>query len=181
MCVQSTLCVSLQRAVWLSRNGGTRVQVPERLHADARSGWFCYIPERGAVFSPSVEVFRDGSDRGYSFLSKPVELAAVISVAMPNKNPSVKDSPLDAPADARAYRALLVDKLSAALGSAVLAGASTVVVPGVGCGVFKNEPGDVGAALAEAMRSVAGRLREVILAGVPGAMAAAAEAGLRRP
>eukprot|EP00439_Symbiodinium_sp_Y106_P024088 s7859_g2.t3 len=169
MCVQSTLSVSLQRAVWLSRHGGVEVPLPERLKADGRKGWFCYIPERGAILSPSVEVFRNGSDKGYAFMQSAVELAAVVSVAMPNMNPAVKDSPLDTPTDLHAYRALLADKLKASL-----AGATAVVVPGVGCGVFKNEPGDVGAALAEAMRCVGSGLREVVLAGAPESMAAAA-------
>ncbi|CAE7842923.1 unnamed protein product, partial [Symbiodinium necroappetens] len=115
MCVQSTLSVSLQRAVWLSRHGGVEVQIPERLKADGRKGWFCYIPERGAILSPSVEVFRNGSDKGYAFMKSAVELAAVVSVAMPNMNPSVKDSPLDTPTDLHAYRALLADKLKVAL------------------------------------------------------------------
>ncbi|CAE7025906.1 unnamed protein product [Symbiodinium natans] len=178
MCVQSSLSISLQRAVWLSRHGAVQVTLPERLKADGRQDWFCYIPERGAILSPSVEVFRAGSDTGYAFLKSAVELAAVVSVAMPNMNPSVKDSPLDAPSDLNAYRALLADKLKAALYGASLAGATTIVVPGVGCGVFKNDPSDVGAALAEAIRSAGAGLREVVLAGVPQSMASAAAAPL---
>ncbi|CAJ1415973.1 unnamed protein product [Effrenium voratum] len=175
MCVQSSLCLSLQRAVWLSSHGGVQVPIPERLRQDGRRDWFCYIPEQGAVLSPFVEVFRKGSDEGYAFLSAPVELAAVVSVAMPNKNPSVKDSPLDAPQDAAAYKALLVSKFQVALGAASLAGASTCVVPGVGCGIFKNDPGDMGAALKEAMARGCGKLREVVLAGVPPEFAKAAQ------
>ena len=36
------------------------------------------------MLSPSVEVFRQGSDAGYEFLDGVVRLAAVVSVAMPN-------------------------------------------------------------------------------------------------
>eukprot|EP00435_Cladocopium_sp_Y103_P023978 s2049_g5.t2 len=174
MCVQSTLGVSLQRAVFLSRHGSVKVSPPPRVG----KGWFCYIPENGAIVSPHVEVFRTGSNQGYAFLQTPQELAAVVSVAMPNKNPTVKDSPLDAPSDAEEYKALLVSKFKVALGAAVLAGASKCVVPGVGCGVFKNDPGDVGSALAEAVRwtPLGGKLEEVILAGVPREFAAAAGA-----
>lgn len=163
MCVQSTLGVSLQRAVFLSRHGSVKVSPPPRVG----KGWFCYIPENGAIVSPHVEVFRTGSNQGYAFLQAPQELAAVVSVAMPNKNPTVKE-----------YKALLVSKFKVALGAAVLAGASTCVVPGVGCGVFKNDPGDVGSALAEALRwtALAGKLEEVIFAGVPREFATAAGA-----
>ena len=45
------------------------------------------------------------------------ELAAVVSVAMPNKNPAVRDSPLDAPGQAEEYHDLLVAKLKVALGA----------------------------------------------------------------
>lgn len=174
MCVQSTLGVSLQRAVFLSRHGSMKVSSPPRVG----KGWFCYIPENGAILSPHVEVFRTGSNQGYAFLQTPQELAAVVSVAMPNKNPTVKDSPLDAPSEADEYKALLVSKFKVALGAAVLAGASKCVVPGVGCGVFKNDPGDVGSALADAVRwtLLGGKLEEVILAGVPREFAAAAGA-----
>ncbi|CAE7778182.1 unnamed protein product [Symbiodinium pilosum] len=99
---------------------------------------------------------------------------------MPNMNPAVKDSPLDAPADAGAYQALLADKLKVALYGAALASASTVLVPGVGCGVFKNNPGDVGVALAEAIRGANDSLSEVVLVGVPDAMKSATAKALGR-
>ncbi|CAK8993521.1 unnamed protein product [Durusdinium trenchii] len=176
MCVQSTLSLSLQRALYISRHGNAQVSVPERLKRDQRSEWFCYIPETGGILSPKVEVFRKGSAEGYGFLPSPVELASVVSVAMPNKNPNVKDSPLDAPESPDEYRALLVAKLKVALGAAAMSGASACVVPGLGCGVFKNDPGDVGAALGEAIAwaPLCGKLQEVILAGVPKALEAAA-------
>ena len=169
MCVQSTLCASLQRALFLSRYGDVKVTPPARLMQEGRKEWFCYIPEMGAIASPHVEVFRKGSNEGYAFLWSPLELAGIVSVAMPNKNPQVKDSPLDAPQDPSAYKAMLVSKIQTALGIAVLLGAKKCVVPGLGCGVFKNDPGDVGAALAEAIRwpAIGGKLEEVILAGVP--------------
>lgn len=169
MCMQSTLGVSLQRALWLSQHKETPVTPPERVLRKGKTDWLCYIPDDGVVFSPSVEVFREGSSTGYKFMEKPVELCAVVNVAMPNKNSNVKDSPLDAPDDQKSYYQLLVTKFKVALGTAVAAGAQVLVIPGVGCGIFANDPRDMGAALADAIcwRLVAGRIREIVFSGVP--------------
>lgn len=180
MCVQSTLSISLQRALWLSQHGTTPVPVPQRVLKSGED-WLCYIPDDGAVLSPSVEVFRAASSTGYEFFKQPQKVAAVVSVAMPNKNRAIRDSPVDAPADIEEYKALLRTKLKAALGAAALAGATAVVVPGIGCGVFQNDPSDVGEALAEAMlwQKLRGKIKQVVLAGVPPKLAAAARERLK--
>eukprot|EP00913_Durusdinium_trenchii_P033884 g31719.t2 len=140
MCVQSTLSLSLQRALYISRHGNAQVSVPERLKRDQRSA-------EGLVGASDLQPL-----------------------------PPTTRTPAMAMAMARLYRALLVAKLKVALGAAAMSGASACVVPGLGCGVFKNDPGDVGAALGEAIAwaPLCGKLQEVILAGVPKALEAAA-------
>eukprot|EP00929_Paragymnodinium_shiwhaense_P052631 TRINITY_DN26370_c0_g1_i1.p1 TRINITY_DN26370_c0_g1~~TRINITY_DN26370_c0_g1_i1.p1 ORF type:complete len:440 (+),score=99.84 TRINITY_DN26370_c0_g1_i1:70-1389(+) len=178
MCMQSTLAVSLQRALWLSRQPAQLVEPPVRVLEQRRDvNWLCYIPDEGCVVSPYVEVFREGSDAGYGFLQEKGTLQAVVSIAMPNCNPSVKDSPLDAPSDRNEYMQLLCKKFECAIGAAQLVGATTLVMPAVGCGVFRNDPADVGLALKRAMDNglVGDGIQEIVLAGVPPAMRAALE------
>jgi hypothetical protein len=40
----------------------------------------------GVILSPSVEIFRGGSDHGYPFMQEPAQLAAIISLGMFNQN-----------------------------------------------------------------------------------------------
>lgn len=60
----------------------------------------------GRAFQPfggsarQVEVFREGTNEGYGFLDQACTLEAVISVAMPNCNEKMADSPVDAHPDA---------------------------------------------------------------------------------
>mmetsp|Transcript_56368 Transcript_56368/g.167722 ORF Transcript_56368/g.167722 Transcript_56368/m.167722 type:complete len:421 (-) Transcript_56368:63-1325(-) len=177
VCMQTSLALSLQRAVWIAQNRPdpvrppTSVALPPALREDTAE-WFCYIPEDGVVFTPSVEVFRESYTTGYRFLPSPVELSAVVSVAMPNRNANVRDAPVDAPGDEEEYRAILVMKLRAALGAARLVGANVAVLPALGCGAYRNEPKDIGRALGEALcwaPACDGEddLREVVLAGAP--------------
>ena len=62
-----------------------------------RGGQACrpHIPQGGALLSPHVEVFRTGSDSGYEFEEEVATLEAVVSVATPNANRRVRDSPID--------------------------------------------------------------------------------------
>eukprot|EP00928_Gymnodinium_smaydae_P027182 TRINITY_DN21099_c0_g1_i1.p1 TRINITY_DN21099_c0_g1~~TRINITY_DN21099_c0_g1_i1.p1 ORF type:complete len:497 (-),score=42.18 TRINITY_DN21099_c0_g1_i1:325-1770(-) len=173
ICAQSTLAVSLQRAFWLSRQPPIGPIVPPARvsHGD----WISYIPEHGVILSPHVELFRGPYSTGYAFLQSSIKLAAVVSVAMPNLNRDIRDSPVDAPRREEDYRALLDSKLRAALRAASLAEAGVVIVPGLGCGVFLNRPQEVGNALGRAILSLAhvpGELRfhRLVLAGAPHAM-----------
>merc|ERR1719265_2673712 len=106
-----------------------------------------YLPDDGVVISPHVEVFREGSATGYAFLKQPVELAGIVSLAMFNKNPRVKDSPVDAPRDPEVYLEGTAVKFRAALAAVAILNAEVVVVPDVGCGVFGNDPEVVGSIL----------------------------------
>jgi len=152
-CMTSTLLKSLQQ-VHSSTAG--------RHGAD--SG---YIPQDGIVLSPLVEVFRCGTDAGYAFRTKPVVLAAVVSVAMYNCNSRVKDSPVDVPDTLAAYEEGTRQKFRAMVAAAAEVGADVLVCPDIGCGVFENDPVKVGTLLGEVLRepSLAGLVSEVLVTG----------------
>jgi len=135
MCTQSTLFFSLLQA---SRE---RQQLRFRTH----------VPETGAILSPDVEVFRNGTAQGYESIS-PVELAAVLSIAMPNQNPCVHNNPTysGSPLD---YEKLVEQKFRAVLEGAYEVKAEVLIFPDVGCGVFKNDPCQVGKILGDVFAS----------------------------
>lgn len=169
MCVQTTLSLSLQHALWLSQQQPEPVRPPPRVLMSSGTKWFCYIPEDGVVLSPSVELFRGSYTTGYQFCRTVTELTAVVSVAMPNRNPNVRDCPLDAPTDVEEYRNLLCAKFSAALAAAGLANCTTVIMSAIGCGVYRNDPREIGRALGRALCSLPRfhGIQEVVLVGVP--------------
>merc|ERR1719247_3217320 len=103
-----------------------------------------YIPVDGAVLSPSVEIFRRGTDQGYLMQSETVAITAVVSVAMFNKNPQIRDSPVDAPTDKTAYEKGVRHKMQAMVHAAAFAGADSLIVCDLGCGVFGNDARVVG-------------------------------------
>lgn len=135
-CSQSTLYASLQRAV------------------EAQKGKRMHVPEDGVIISPHVEIFRKGTDQGYALQMKPVAIAAVISVAMYNRNHSVRDAPVDAPEDSAAYELGTRHKLQALVHGAILANADALVLPDVGCGVFHNDARLVGRLMGGDRKSV---------------------------
>eukprot|EP00401_Gymnodinium_catenatum_P054053 CAMPEP_0117525758 /NCGR_PEP_ID=MMETSP0784-20121206/35937_1 /TAXON_ID=39447 /ORGANISM="" /LENGTH=396 /DNA_ID=CAMNT_0005321969 /DNA_START=1 /DNA_END=1188 /DNA_ORIENTATION=+ len=147
MCMQSTLYVSLY---YVFRTGEKKKIEFEGKHYEQ------YIPENAAVLSPNVHIFREGTYHmpPYEFLDQPTAIAAVVSVAMPNLNSEVSDSPLaNIERSAPVYTELLQQKWRATLRAAKAADATYVVVPAAGCGVFKNEPVQVGKALGAVFRS----------------------------
>lgn len=133
MCLQSTLYLSLHKA----SRGGNRRSTKDK---------DCYIPENAAVLSPHVEVFRGGTNDGYEFWPQDRVrcLAAFVSVAMPNLNERVHDSPLEKDIPKDAYLDLIAKKCTAVLAAAAQAGCTCLVVPDMGCGVFRNDPVIVG-------------------------------------
>jgi len=153
MCTQTTLYRSLVAAREIAKSKGVQVSrhaVPPK----PRHGvWQCHIPEGEVILSPKVEVFRGGTLEGYPFWDKIVELSAVVSVAMPNCNPDVSDAPQDMPRDFGEYRSLLRKKFTAVCTAAALAGANVLVVPDLGCGVYRNDPQEVGAAFQDVITS----------------------------
>jgi len=167
MCVQSTLYPSLQKATQLAENVGVRPQEWIR-PAQNRSGgeWMMHIPDDGAVLSPLVEVFRGGTLEGYPFQEAAVALEAVISVAMPNKNDRMADSPVDSHPEPGEYQAQLRRKWRAVLTAAAkYTNADTLVIPDAGCGVFRNAANEVGVAFGQVFRlEFANRFKEIFIA-----------------
>lgn len=125
-----------------------------------------YIPVDGCIVSPKVEVFRQGSGDGYTFMESPALLGALVSVAMFNRNDRLRDAPVDAPGSDEEYNSAVKAKLRAVLAGAVQADCDAVVIPDVGCGVYKNDPKVVGRLLGELVRQEFwGQLKEVIVVG----------------
>jgi len=140
------------------------------------SGHHTHIPEDGVILSPRVEILRKGTDHGYQLLMKPVEVTAVISVAMFNRNPAVRDAPCDAPTDPAQYEAGVEKKLAAMFHAAILSGADTMILPDVGCGVFHNDPAVVGRLAGKLLRDYMPYLRLVVFTGRKEFFAAASDA-----
>ncbi|CAE7248880.1 unnamed protein product [Symbiodinium natans] len=163
MCIQSTLFPSLQYGEKLAKEAGVSSPsfVPPR-----RDGtpWMPHLPADGVLLSPFVEVFRRGTNEGYPFMAEPYTLQAVVSVAMPNRNPSMSDSPVDAPSDPVEYAEALKSRWRATLVAAKEVNADCVILPDAGCGVFKNDPKAVGAALGEMLCLLGGAFDRVVIA-----------------
>lgn len=181
-CVQSTLYQSLQRAcqeatqcttkgcsrpTWNGARGQTCCRTcprssgsshgPECDKRCSRSGdkavpRHSYIPADGAVLSPSIEIFRTSTLDGYETLPQPLELACVASVSMPNLNSKVRDAPVSKYSTAEEYRTAICQRWRAALRVACIAGASDLICPDVGCGVYANDSKIVARALAVVLR-----------------------------
>mmetsp|Transcript_920 Transcript_920/g.1821 ORF Transcript_920/g.1821 Transcript_920/m.1821 type:complete len:502 (-) Transcript_920:26-1531(-) len=168
MCVQSSLFASLEKGVQLAEAAGVAVASWVRPARRAQDGaeWLAHLPDDGALLSPQVEVFRRGTNDGYPFEDEPVRLEAVVSVAMPNCNERMSDSPVDAQPEDADYMAQLEHKWRAVLtAAAYYTKATCLVVPDAGCGVFRNPPGKVGRALGQILRSeFVGRFEDVIIA-----------------
>merc|ERR1740121_730021 len=167
MCTQSTMYESLLAGGRLAEAAG--VTAPAWACPPSRrdgSAWQCHIPDDGATLSPLVEVFRQGSNEGYAFEDHVTRLEAVVSIAMPNCNERMSDSPVDAHPVTEEYEAQLRRKWRAALTAAAYwTEADCLVVPDAGCGVFRNPPGSVGRALAQVLlQEFMGRFAEVVIA-----------------
>ncbi|CAE7367346.1 unnamed protein product [Symbiodinium natans] len=168
MCIQSTLYASLEKGIVLAEQAKIRVppwvQPPKR----AKDGqeWVSHLPDDGALLSPHVEVFRTGTNSGYAFQEKAVCLEAVVSVAMPNCNTKMSDSPVDAHPDKDKYAEQLADKWRAVMMAASSrVEANVLVVPDAGCGVFFNPPEKVGESFGKVLREeFSGRFESVVIA-----------------
>ena len=132
----------------MTQSNGEEVCSEYQVHTNAAGHKFHrYLPEDSVVISPTVEVFRDGYRNGYAFLREACVLCGIISVAMYNRNPKMKDCPVDAPSDAKAYQDGIKRRLRAVVLGAAETGAELLVCPDIGCGVYGNHPGVVGAQL----------------------------------
>eukprot|EP00397_Hematodinium_sp_SG-2012_P004161 GEMP01004172.1.p1 GENE.GEMP01004172.1~~GEMP01004172.1.p1 ORF type:complete len:1001 (+),score=168.41 GEMP01004172.1:36-3038(+) len=124
-----------------------------------------HLPVQGVVLSPDVEVFRKKADSGYAFMLEKSTLAGIISMAAFNRNPKIADSPEDAPKDKEEYVSKLTDKWRSAVVGAIKLDSEVLVIPDVGCGVFKNDPVITGDCLGVILHEFDGYFREVILLG----------------
>jgi uncharacterized protein (TIGR02452 family) len=148
MCVQSTLYESLLRGCEMARD--TNVLSPDWVE---QGRWEQYIPDDGVLMSPKVDIFRKGTREGYEFMDSPAMLEAVVSVAMPNRNREMRDFPVDAHPDSDMYKQQLERKWRAVFTAAArYTKARTLVVPDAGCGVFRNDPHEVGVAFGKVLR-----------------------------
>jgi len=167
ICMQSTLYPSLDKAMQLATKAGVHTVEWARPAKD-KSGedWHAHIPDDGVILSPCVDVFRQGTFQGYAFEKAAVGLEAIVSVAMPNCNDRMSDSPVDSHPDPQEYQAQLDRKWRATLAAAAFfTSANSLVVPDAGCGVFRNPPEQVGASLGRVLREeFMGRFDEVYIA-----------------
>jgi Ca2+-binding EF-hand superfamily protein len=153
MCSQTTLFFSLHQSAILA----------EARQLQDHKGRPVHIPDYGAILSPGVEVFRQSPELGYAPCVE-YELAAVLSISMPNKNPNLKEPPPDGRTGSQ-YDQLLEKKFKAALVGAFRVGADVVIVPTMGGGELKNTPLDIGNALGRALAYHNHSFKKVILVG----------------
>jgi len=165
MCVQSSLYESLEQGISLAEDA--QLKMPSWARPPARrdgSPWVLHLPDDGVLLSPMVEVFRDGTMHGYGFRETATVLTAVVSVAMPNCNEKMSDSPVDAHPETEGYKKQLSQKWLAVLQAASSClEATTLVVPDAGCGVFYNQPEAVGTSFGEVLRQFRGRFARVLI------------------
>lgn len=154
LCMQSTLYYSLAAARKRAWDEGMQ---------DAR-GTRIHIPEEGCVVSPDVEILRGGTSCGYRHLEEVSCLAAVFSVAMPNKNAQVVDTPVYNRGEA-AYRTLLYRTSEVLMLAAMEHHIDVLIMPDIGCGVFHNDPKSVGCILGNVIGNSNGYLKTLILTG----------------
>lgn len=159
-CSQSTLYPSLEKALDLWKAG-----VSKRLWKNDAAGYSQHIPTDGCILSPHVEIFRGNTDQGYFVKNRTVPITAVISVAMYNKNPNVRDSPCDAPRQSDEYERGVRSKFTAMIHAAALSGADAIIIPDVGCGVFQNDPSVCGRICGEALFNYCSRFRRTVFTG----------------
>lgn len=167
MCLETTLMKSLDAAVMMAKEQGVTVSehaVPARPRGGGE--WECHIPVDGVILSPHVEQFRGSTLDGYPFFPEPVELAAIVSMAMPNASNRIRDAPVDVPSDHQVYLDMIHLKFKALLGAVVKAGATHLVMPDAGCGVYGNDGAVVGHAFGKVLKEhFPNALLEVHLAG----------------
>lgn len=167
MCVRTSLFKALRRGEELAEAAGVKAE--EWCHPKRKQNgqpWMMHIPDNGVFLSPSVEVFRQGTEKGYTFEEEAISLEGIISMAMPNCNRRVGDAPVDCHHDPIKYREQLKQKWRATfVAAAHYSKADCVVLPDAGCGVFRNPPNVVGECLSHVLcEEFGGRFKEVVIA-----------------
>ena len=161
LCTSSTLRVSLQEIL-------ASVENPES------EG---YIPKNGVILSKGVEFFRGPTGEGYPFLDEPW-VTDVISVAMPNLNPRVRDSPVDHFESTTEYENAILAKWRAVMLAADQAKVEALCICDAGCGVFHNDAWTVGRLLGMTLRSRPSGLQHVYVCAFEEDFFAGVEVGL---
>jgi hypothetical protein len=95
---------------------------------------------------------------------------------MYNKNPHMKDSPLDAPKDQHEYEEGLRKKITAMVHGVALSRADAIIIPDIGCGVFHNDPKVVGRICGEVLATYRSYFRRAVFTGAKDFYLAASEA-----
>ncbi|GEM_PF-1086113 len=121
------------------------------------------IPDRGAVYSPSVPVIRDGDDKAYAFKEKPFQVGVISAAALNLKN---KEDKVWADRNPAEYEKLMKDKIRAIYRLAAMKGHTKLVLGQFGCGAFRNDPAKVGKWFAEVLEDseFKGRFERVVFA-----------------
>jgi len=170
-CSQSTLYPSLEMATDLWTAG-----VNKGWWKASSPGHSQHIPTDGCILSPQVEIFRGNTDQGYFAHNRTTLIAAVVSVAMFNKNSRVRDAPVDAPEKESEYEEGVRSKLTATVHAAALCGADAIIMPDVGCGVFQNDPNVCGRICGEVLFNYSARFKRAVFTGSSQFFAAAQDA-----
>ena len=144
LCTSSTLRVSLQEIL----------ASVENVESEG------YIPKNGVILTKGVEFFRGPTDDGYPFLDEPW-VADVISVAMPNLNSWVRDSPVDHFESKTEYENIILTKWRAVILASDQAKVEALCICDAGCGVFHNDAWTVGRLLGMTLRSRTSGLQHV--------------------
>lgn len=93
--------------------------------------------EHGAIYSPSISVFRESDDKNYAFLDKPFSID-VITIA------ALKDPPLDSNRHLNDWaKNITKGKIRTMLNLALYWQNDSIVLGAFGCGAFANPPEDV--------------------------------------
>jgi len=161
LCSMSTLYNSLE-VICQSGKGLVGVDPASAEAMSAKGPVRRYLRQDGAILSPNVTVFRCETCDGYRFRQEPLEVN-VVSIALPNLNPQVADSPVEKIGDTRSYEVGLMKTFVAMLYAAALSSSSTLVIPDIGCGVFKNDPAVVGTILGKALVQFPGYFSRIFL------------------
>ncbi len=123
-----------------------------------KTGDFQYsIPEKGAIYLPSVQVFRDSeSKNGYQFLKAPRKLALLLasSVAKPTYEHKGKNIVLNTDA-----KSLLTAKFRTIFNVAIAKGHDAIVLTAFGCG-YNGTPPQAVAAIVRDLITTGERERE---------------------
>lgn len=170
ICARSNFYFSLQEAARLAAAAG--ICEP--------SGQPVHIPPDGTVVSPGVQIFRDSANRGYSPLSMPVTLAAVLSISQLKRpcsqSSSARRSTNGRPASQGSSRSVsprpcmieyvqdIRKKFETVLQAANNVRAEVLVISDSCCG-DSTDPLMLGHAFGCALQTSRGQLLEVILTG----------------